>query len=40
MYVKVEVRCNLSLNTKCSCGEGGREGERMRTTGNSVRLVG
>ena len=21
----VEVRCNLSLNTKCSCGEGGRE---------------
>jgi len=21
----VEVRCNLSLNTKCPCGEGGRE---------------
>ena len=25
MFVKVEVRCNLSLNTKCSCREGGRE---------------
>ena len=27
--IQVEVRCNPSLNTKCSCGEGGREGERQ-----------
>ena len=39
----MEVRCNLSLNTRCSCGEGGRErggeGERMWITEADARLI-
>ena len=43
----VEIRCNLSLNTKCSCGEGGREREKQegredaddRSLGQTGRLI-
>ena len=43
----MEVRCNLSLNTKCFCGKGGREGERWggredvddRSQGQIGRLI-
>ena len=43
----MEVRCNPSLNTKCSCGEAGREGERQggredadnRSQGQTGRLI-
>ena len=40
----MEVWCNPSLNTKCSCGEGerkrGGEGEGMQMTGASARSAG
>ena len=35
-----EIRCNLSLNNKCPCGEGGGERESMPMTGASARLAG
>jgi len=35
----VEVRCELILNSKCSCGEGGREDVGDRSQGQIGRLI-